>query len=231
MGYWQMVAENVAKGLGANTLRRLGVGGRILGRAGAVAGIGFMVYEMFKSYKENIEKEPAYQEMTILQEEMTKWGSAISCLGREAYQAEAYGDLEGGGAINALYAKQLRDGKGIKPPETAEAAELIQRAIDLLKTTENLAEDEEFEMQRQQLMDRLDGLRQKIDQTDDYAPIQAALGEIVAELMPIESGYSARIYECSRKIQKTLGSNAAWAALSMVTLGLVKKPSPERANG
>ena len=55
-------------------------------------------------------------------------------------------------------------------------------------------------------------------------PLQQKLAHIVDEIRPIENGYVSRIYDCSREIQKTLGSNAAWAAVSMTTLGLVKKP-------
>jgi hypothetical protein len=109
-------------------------------------GIGFLAYELLKNYKENIEAEPAYQEMRILRAELEKWTSAISCLGREPLDDREYGSLEEGGAINALYNKKILN------------------------------------------------------------------------------GYTARIYDCSREIQKTLGSNAAWAAVSMTTLGLVKKP-------
>ena len=56
-GYWKMVGENVAKGVGEKTARRLGTSAKFLGRAGAVVGIGFLAYELFKSYKENIEKK------------------------------------------------------------------------------------------------------------------------------------------------------------------------------
>ena len=88
--YWKMLGENIAKGLGEKTIQRLGVGGKILGRTGAVLGIGFLAFELFKNYKENIEKEPAYKEMIILQREMEKWTSAISCLGREPFEEKAY---------------------------------------------------------------------------------------------------------------------------------------------
>jgi hypothetical protein len=70
----------------------------------------------------------------------------------------------------------------------------------------------------------LESLCQKITTSEDYSPIQKELTEIVSVLKPIESAYSSRIYDCSREIQKKAGSNAAWAALSMVTLGLVNKP-------
>ena len=81
--YWKMVGESIAKGLGEKTIRRLGTGGKVLGRTGAVLGIGFLVYELYKNYKENIENEPAYQEMMILQAELEKWVSVISCIGGE----------------------------------------------------------------------------------------------------------------------------------------------------
>ena len=70
VSYWKTVGESVAKGLGHKTIRRFGIGGKILGRTGAVLGIGFLAYELLKNYKENIEKEPAYKEMLILQREM-----------------------------------------------------------------------------------------------------------------------------------------------------------------
>ena len=75
--YWKMIGENIAKGLGEKTIRRLGTGGKVLGRTGAAVGIGFLVYELYKNYKENIENEPAYQEMMILQTELEKWKNAL----------------------------------------------------------------------------------------------------------------------------------------------------------
>ena len=36
-----------------------------------------MAYELLKSYKDNIENEPAYKEMAILQQELEKWGSEL----------------------------------------------------------------------------------------------------------------------------------------------------------
>lgn len=58
--YWKMVAENISKGLGPKVLGRLGVSGKILARTGTVVGAGFLAYELLKSYKDNIENEPAY---------------------------------------------------------------------------------------------------------------------------------------------------------------------------
>ncbi|NNK86514.1 MAG: hypothetical protein HKO91_13295 [Desulfobacterales bacterium] len=78
--YWKMVAENITKGLGPKTVGRLGVSGKILARTGAVVGAGLLAYEFLKNYKDNIESEPAYQEMTVLQGELEKWGSAISLI-------------------------------------------------------------------------------------------------------------------------------------------------------
>lgn len=228
LSYWKMVAESVAKGLGPKTLQRLGAGGRILGRAGAVAGVGFMAFELFKSYKDNIEAEPAYQEMVILQEELEKWGSAISSLGRGPYVDKPYGDHDEGGAINALYAKRALSGAGILPPEPETAAELIQRALDYILETENLSEDDAFDEKRGALSDTLSQLIQEIADTAEYAAIQKKLAEVVDEIRPIERGYATRIYECSQEIQKNIGSNAAWAAISMATLGMIKKKKAEK---
>lgn len=222
--YWKMVADNIAKGLGPKTLSRLGVGGKVLARTGALVGVGVMAYELFKSYKDNIENEPAYQEMSILQQELEKWGSAISCIGRQPFEEKEYGSFEEGGAINALYSKRRGLDRADVPADPDEAVELIERAIDYIKQAENVSEDEEFDHKRADLADRLEVLQKAIKKGQDFGPIQEKLGQIVSEIKPIEAAYSARIYDCSREIQKNLGSNVAWAALSMVTLGLVKKP-------
>jgi hypothetical protein len=222
--YWKMVAENIAKGLGPKTIRKLGTSGKFLGRASGVVGVGLMAYELLKSYKDNIENESAYQEMIILQNELEKWGSAISCIGRKAYADDHYGELDEGGAINALHKKKLLNSEEMKPADSEEAAKLIERSIGYIKETENVFEDEAFNDKKSDLLERLEILRQKITLNEDYAPIQKELTEIVTILKPIESAYSSRIYDCSQEIQKKIGSNAAWAALSMVTLGLVKKP-------
>lgn len=221
--YWKKVAENIAKGLGPKTIGRMGAGGRLLARAGGVIGVGFLAYELFNSYKENIESEPAYQEMVILQQELERWGSAVSSIGRKPFKGEEYGDLDEGGAINALHEKRFLDGKETKPADPEEAARLIKRAIGYIKETENLLDDEDFEAKRSDLIGRLEILRQRMTTQNDYPPIQTELTDIVAVLKLIESAYSSRIYDCSREIQKQQGSNAAWAALSMATLGLVKK--------
>jgi hypothetical protein len=118
----------------------------------------------------------------------------------------------------------LLGGTDIKPADPEEAVNLINRAIAYIKETENVLDDTDFDAKRSDLIERLEKLRQKITMDKNYLPIQKELAEIVAVLKPIESAYSSRIYDCSREIQKKVGSNAAWAALSMVTLGLVKKP-------
>ena len=224
ISYWKMVAQNIAQGLGPKTISRLGAGGRILSRTGAVVGVGFLAYELFKNYKDNIEKEPAFQEMTILQSEMEKWGNAISCLGRDPLTDAEYGSMEEGGAINALIKKKLLDNIGEKPADPKEAIRLIDQASKYIETTHNAFEDDNFEDKKKDLVDRLARINQKIESTDQFKSIRASLTEIVDEIRPIESAYSTRIYDCSREIQKSLGSNAAWAAISMATLGLIKKP-------
>jgi len=229
VAYWKMVAENVAKGLGPKTLQRLGAGGRILGRAGVLASIGFMAYELLKSYKDNIEGEAAYQEMVILQTELEKWGSAISSLGRTPYEDKPYGDRDEGGAINMLYPKRALSGAGILPPEPAAAVHLIEQAVDYISRTENLVEDEAFDEKRGALLGTLNRLAAQIPQVTEYAGVQKKLSAAVDEIRPIEQAYAGRIYDCSREIQRQIGSNAAWAALSMVTLGYVKKPGSDKA--
>ncbi|MBT8372473.1 MAG: hypothetical protein KJO34_16010 [Deltaproteobacteria bacterium] len=221
--YWKMVGENIAKGVGEKTIRRFSTGGKFLGRAGTVLGIGFLVYELFKNYKENIENEPAYKEMMTLQEEMEKWNSAISCIGREPIEKRDYGSFDEGGAINALYRKKVIGGHACKDADPQEAYTLIGRSVNYIRETENLLANDQFEENRKALISRLRSIRKKINTVADYRPIQNNLAQIVAEIRPIEAGYATRIYDCSQEIQKTFGSNAAWAAISMVTLGLVKK--------
>ena len=221
--YWKMIGENIAKGMGQKTIQRFSSGGKLLGRTGAVLGIGFLVYELFKNYKENIENEPAYKEMMTLQEEMKKWTSAISSIGREPVEKKEYGSFDEGGAINALYRKKAIGGQGYKDADPKEAYTLIGRANNYIRETENLLADDQFEESKKALISRLRILQKKINTVADYRPIQNSLAQIVAEIRPIEAGYASRIYDCSREIQKTLGSNAAWAAISMATLGFVKK--------
>ena len=222
--YWKTVGENIARGLGEKTIRRLGLGGKFIGRAGAVVGIGFLAYELFKHYKENIEAEPAYQEMRILQAEFEKWTSAISCLGREPFHNNEYGSLEEGGAINALYKKKTLTGPGSRAADPQEAYTLIGRSMNYIRETENIFEDAQFAEIKKALVSNLREIQLQISRADDFRPLQQQLARIVDDLRPIENGYTARIYDCSREIQKTLGSNAAWAAVSMTTLGLLKKP-------
>jgi len=225
--YWKLAGESIAKGLGEKAIRRLGIGGKFIGRAGTVVGIGFLAYELFKHYKENIEAEPAYQEMRILQAEIEKWTSAISCLGREPLNDNEYGSLEEGGAINALYKKKTLTGPGSRAADPQEAYTLIGRSMNYIRRTENIFEDAKFSEKKNALVSHLREIQLQISRADDYRPLQHQLTRIVDDLRPIENGYTARIYDCSREIQKTLGSNAAWAAISMTTLGLVKKPKSE----
>jgi len=222
--YWKMVGENIAKGLGEKTIRRLGIGGKVLGRTGAAVGLGFLAYELYKNYKENIENEPAYQEMMILQAELEKWVSAISCIGREPAVEKEYGSFDEGGAINALYRKKVFTGEGFRAANPKEAYALIGRSMNYIRRTKNLLGDAKFDEKKNALISQLRGLQLQISDAPDYQPIQNELAQIVAEIRPIAGGYTTRVYDCSREIQKTLGSNAAWAAISMTTLGLVKKP-------
>ena len=222
--YWKMVGENIAKGLGEKTIRRLGTSGKVLGRAGAVVGIGFMAYELYKSYKDNIANEPAYQEMMILQAELEKWTSAISCIGSEPAEEKEFGSFEDGGAINALYRKKVIIGKGFRAADPKEAYALLGRSMNYIRQTDNLLGDANFDEKKNVLVSQIRRLQLQISDTEDYRPIQNSLSQIVTEIRPIAGGYAARVYDCSREIQKTLGSNAAWAAVSMATLGLVKKP-------
>jgi hypothetical protein len=227
-GYWKMVGENVARGVGEKAARRLGTGAKFLGRAGAAAGIGFLAYELFKNYKNNIEKEPAYREMAVLRAEMAKWTSTISCLGREAYAPKDFTTLDEGGAIGALFPRKGMAGKSIKPPDVHLAASLVKRAARYLEGTENLLEAPDFEVRKQALIAELEELSARVQSAADLRPIQKRLSAIVAELKPVETGHASRIYGCSREIQKTLGHNAAWAALSVVTFGTIKKPAATR---
>ena len=221
--YWKMVGDNVSRGLGRNTVRRLGTGGRALGRAGAALGMGFLLFELFRDYRHNIESEPAFQEMRIVQSELEKWSGAVSCIGRRPYEGKTYGSFEEGGAINALYPKLLLDGHTIRPPDIREAVALVKRAAALITETGNVMNDADFDDRKSRLIGQLSMLAAQLPQVDDKRPIQQALTGVTRRIKPIESGLAARIYDCSREIQKTLGSNAAWAGLSMVTFGMIKK--------
>jgi len=226
--HWKLAGQKITLGVGKKTLRRLGAGGKALGRAGAVAGIGFLAYEFFKSYRDNIEQEPAYREMKILQAQLEKWISAIACLGREPLEDKEYGSFDEGGAINALYHKKSYQGQAVKDADPAEAYALIGRSMNYIRRTQNLAGDDCFETKKKELVSQLRKLQLQISKVDDYRPIQKKLSQIVEEIRPLASGYAGRVYDCRRKIQKTMGTNVAWAAVSMTTLGLVKKPHSPR---
>ena len=45
ISYWKTAGETIAKGLGEKTIRRFSVGGKLLGRTGAVLGIGCLAYD------------------------------------------------------------------------------------------------------------------------------------------------------------------------------------------
>ena len=224
VSYWKIFGEKIAGGMGEKTLRRLGSGAKVLGRTGAVVGIGFLAYELYKNYRANIENEPAYREMTILQAELVKWTSAVSCLGDDSSVGKEYGSFDEGGAINALHRKMGLKGQGIKAADPQEAYALIGRSLNYIRRTENLLNDDRFDEKRKRMVSQLRGLQLQIRKVDDYRPIQKKLGKIAAEIKSLAAGYSSRTYDCSREIQKNLGSNAAWAAISMATLGLVQKP-------
>jgi hypothetical protein len=203
--YWKIAGESIAKGFGKKTIQRLGTGGKVLSRAGAAAGIGFLAYELYKNYKTNIENEPAFKEMTILQAELEKWTSAISCLGSAPFRGKVYGSFDEGGAINALSKKKELKGQGVKAAEPKEAYTLIGRSMNYIRLTNNILGDDKFEEKRKALVSQLRKLQLQINEIDHYRPIQSELGRIVDEIRPIAAGYSSRVYECSREIQKTLG--------------------------
>ena len=115
----------------------------------------------------------------------------------------------------------------LRAADPKEAYALIGRAMNYIRQAENLLDDESFAPKTEELVSQLRRLQVDLSRVDDLRPIQQHLSQIVDEIRPIESGYAARIYDCSREIQKTLGSNAAWAAVSMSTLGLVKKPKKQ----
>jgi hypothetical protein len=176
---WKLVGEKITKGVGEKTLRRVGAGGKVLGRAGTVVGIGLLAYEFLKNYKDNIEKEPAYQEMMILQAELEKWTSAVSCLGREPIEDKEYGSFDEGGAINALYRKKVFKGPGVKGADPREAYTLIGRSMNYVRQTENLLGDDRFEKKKKGLVSQLRKLQLQISRVDNYRPIQKKLGRIV----------------------------------------------------
>jgi hypothetical protein len=162
--------------------------------------------------------------MMILQAELEKWTSAISCIGSEPAEEKEFGSFEDGGAINALYRKKVIIGKGFRAADPKEAYALLGRSMNYIRQTENLLGDANFDEKKNVLVSQIRSLQLQISDAEDYRPIQNKLSQIVTEIRPIAGGYAARVYDCSREIQKTLGSNAAWAAVSMATLGLVKKP-------
>ena len=94
---------------------------------------------------------------------------------------------------------------------------------DFILETVNLLGDGQYERNRKRLVSRLRYLQGSIHEVEHFAPVQRELSRIVNQIRPIESSYASRIYDCNREIQKTLGANAAWAGISTLTMGLLKK--------
>jgi len=194
-------------------------GGKVLG---IVTGI-IIGYEFLKNYDENIKDEPAFQEMVRFEQELMRWGSAISCIGRENYSGGT-GSLYEGGCINALSEKKTLEQELIKP-DIKEAKELLERAIAYVKETENLDYIKNFDEKKNNLVNRLEKI--SIEPSKDYSSIQKNLSNIVDAMKKIENSYRTRIYECKTELEKTKINNAKEAAgqtaVSVATLGFVKK--------
>ena len=229
--YLKTLGEILAKKVGP---KALGTGGRIAGRVAAVGAIAWSTYEFFSTLNKNIKNEPAFQEMVKYKQEFEKWSSAVSCIGREPYTQGALGSLDEGGCINALSKKKTLNLGGRQSskqdtimPDPKLAKELLERAIDYIAKTENLAGDENFEEQKENLVEKLRDLNNQIkcpyQPNIDYSPIQEELSEIVKSIKPINSDYRTKIYRCQAKLQETMPRNAGWAMASTLTMGLVKK--------
>lgn len=213
------------------------LGAIIAKKAGKAVTLGYITlatYEFLINLDKNMKNEPAYQEMLKHKSEFEKWSSTISCIGREPYVKESLGSVHEGGCINALSKKEtlnLRYDPNFKPniipPDPKLAKELLGRAIDYVTQVENLADDEHFDEQKENLVKKLKVLNKKIKSpyqpNINYSPVQQELSEIVRSIIPMETVYMLRVFEYQIKLQATKPRNAAWAAASALTAGLVKK--------
>lgn len=228
--YWRTLGELVKK-VGSKTL------GRVAGRTIAIGALALGTYEFFSTLNKNMKDEPAFQEMTKYKLELEKWSSAISCIGREPYVKGALGSIDEGGCINALSKKQTLNLEGLSSkqstiaPDPELAKELLDRAINYATQTENLAGNERFEKQKENLIKKLTALNNQIEHPHkhgiDYSPIQQGLSEIVRSIVPIEAEYNTKVYEYQTKLQKTTPRNVAWSLITTLTMGIVKKKKIE----
>ncbi|MCG2719037.1 MAG: hypothetical protein L6408_09440 [Nanoarchaeota archaeon] len=213
------LAKILAKKAGPKVLK---TGGKVAGRVAVFLGIAVSLYELGVEYKRNIEDEPVFQEMQTYQKELEKWGTAVSCLGRDS-KTKGYGSFDEGGCINALAPKKTINTGQTIDPDYKQGKELLERAIYCVQETENLLDDGQFEQDKESLLQKLNNLETRIQPNQNYEQIRFELGKVVKEIQPRESQYRTKIYNCQKELDKTFPNNAAWATASAATLGIVTK--------
>ncbi|MBL7100722.1 MAG: hypothetical protein ISS23_02080 [Nanoarchaeota archaeon] len=229
--YLRPIGELFAKKVGP---RFLGTTGRVIGRVAGALALAWTIYDFRNNLNKNLENEPVFQEMAKHQVEFENWDSAISCMGKSAYNAGKFGSLHEGGCINALSIKKTLNidqkfyvNTGFIDPDPKLAKELLERAVDYIGQTENLIDEEDFENRREDLVERLKTLNDQIEypyQPDtDYSSIQQELSDIVETLKPVKLFYKTKVYQCHMELEKTYPRNTAWAAASALTMGFIKK--------
>lgn len=174
------------------TSKGLRIGTRFLGRSFNVVGWAWSGVSSVKIYRTYTKNDPHNKRLAPLEAELGKWGSAISCIGREPFQ-EGLCSISEGGATNALgYKELLRIGSGkycspeqeynyeyhlnpddpcatkvIKredyvPPNPGEALKLIERAIEYIGSTEDVSKIENLQERRECVLEDLVAVRKEI---------------------------------------------------------------------
>lgn len=181
---------DILKNVGTSRLIRLG--GRYFGRTTNVIGWGVGALSSVKTFKTYTRKDPYNKLIAPLEEELNKWSSAISCIGRDPYFIGDICSIEKGGAINALGKKELlhistryptvydkpnmeyhapqdsqenfENKKDSKTinPNPKEAKRLINLALEYLDNTIDKINIEEFEKKKKKITNNLRGINEKL---------------------------------------------------------------------
>ncbi|MFH1589744.1 MAG: hypothetical protein ABIB43_04220 [archaeon] len=153
---------------------------------------GVSAISTIKAFKTFMEKDPVRKQIKPLEEEIMKWGMAISYIGREPYRLNDMCSIERGGAINELGIKQYlhisetrypwqnnefnkqyhvdpanqayleSPVEGLKYPDLKKAKGMILAAIGEIQPAANYLQHENFHENKCSIINRLKEIEETI---------------------------------------------------------------------
>jgi len=210
--------------------------GRVFGRAAGTIGLALTAYSVTSKYIKYVKNDADAKRIQEYANEMYKWSSAISCIGREPYKVGDICTLDKGGAINDLgdkiavpilstrYTQDISN--TVIPPAPNKAKELVLRAIDYITDTHNNLGIKNFIKQKQEIIKQFKSVDEKLEpeynSKMDYTPFQISLSSIVRKMVSIEWEYNLAISKLVNKLNKKKPGYAA-EALFDGTIGEILK--------